>query len=141
MNPQKKYNNFLKYLREKCHSDVSSPYSHNKQLYLPNTLGLITFRHLSPSIHETSSMHVSLHKAIPQLPLYNAPTYLLFTYSDYYQVTVRKHQFLIFMPSDKKRFAIAIDGLHVQFCNTAGTMIYLRFDNTKHNWHQMYQNH
>jgi len=58
-------------------------------------------------------MHASLHKAITHLPLYNAFTHLLFTYSDYYQVTVRKHQFLIFMLRDKKRFAIAIDGLHV----------------------------
>jgi hypothetical protein len=89
-----------------------------------------------------SSMHASLRKAIPQLPLYNASTHLLFTYSDYYQVTVRKHKFLIFMLRAKKKFAIATDGLHVQFCNTAGTMkCLLRFDNTKHNGHWMYQNH
>jgi hypothetical protein len=95
LNPQKKYNHFLKCLHAKLHSDVSSLYSHNKQLYLPNALGLITFRHLSPSIYETmSSMHASLHKAIPQLPLYNASTHLLFTYSDYYQVTVRNSSYL-----------------------------------------------
>jgi hypothetical protein len=58
-------------------------------------------------------MHASLHKAIPLRPLYNTSTHLPFTYSDYYQVSVRKHRFLIFMLRDNKRFAIAIDGLHV----------------------------
>ena len=54
-----------------------------RQLYLPNAMGMKTFKCLSKSTHETMSFmhsftrflavtHASLQQAIQQLPLYNA---------------------------------------------------------------------